>query len=70
MRFGRVIMPMVGVLLILVYTYAVLGMELLHDALDPMTSATMGSDCAPYCPSFANVALAWLTLFQLLIGAR
>ena len=70
MRFGRVVLPMVGVLLVLVYLFAVLGMELLANALDPNISASLGDDCAPYCPSFASVTLAWLTLFQMLIGAN
>ena len=60
---------MVGVLMILFYSFAVFGTEMLHDALDPMYSATLGTDCAPLCPSFTTTPLAWVTLFQLLIGA-
>ena len=60
---------MVGVLMILFYSFAVFGTELLHDALDPKMSATLGTDCSPLCPSFATTPLAWLTLFQLLISA-
>ena len=62
-------MPMVYVLLMLIYAFAVLGMETLHDALDPLASASI-SNCSPYCPSFNTAANAWRTLFQLLIGAK
>ena len=66
MRF--VLLPMVGVLLMLLYTFSILGMEFLNDALDEQYSASLGDRCAPSCPSFNTVPLAWLTLFQLVIG--
>ena len=70
-RFGRIILPMIGVLLMLVYSFAVVGMELLQGALDPNYSRSLGGDfCAPFCPSFNTVETAWLTLFQMLIGAN
>ena len=68
-RFGRVMLPMVAVLMMLIYAFAVVGMETLRDALSPHSSASV-SNCAPFCPSFNTLPLAWRTLFQMLIGAN
>lgn len=68
-RFGRVMSPMLGVLLMLMYAFSIVGMELMHGSLDPNDSASI-SGCAPLCPSFATVATSWRTLFQVLLGAN
>lgn len=68
-RIRFVLPPMVGILLMLMYVWSILGMETLGDALSRHSSASI-SGCAPSCPSFSTLPLAWMTLFQLVIGTN
>lgn len=63
-RFGRVLLPMVGLVLMLLYCFSIIGMETLHDALSPHYSASLGGACAPYCAhrSFVPIPLPLISL--------
>ena len=69
-QFGRVIMPMLLILICFSYAYAIIGMETLHNALSIHYAHNFGTYCSPICPSFDRLANAMLTLFQLLIAAN
>ena len=69
-QFGKIIVPMVFILTCMAYTYAIVGMELLGDALDSKFSMTWDSYCSPLCPAFDSFAHAMLALFQMLIAAN
>ena len=70
-QFGRIVVPMVVVLMCCSYLYGIIAMEFLSTALSRLESKSFATaECAPYCPSFENPSVTVFTLFQLLMGAN
>merc|ERR1711871_713215 len=67
-QFGRIVVPMGLVLLMIVHTYAIIGVEILGEALVSSRSSVFDG-CSPHCPSFDTFTHAVLTLLQLAIGS-